>query len=167
MTHSLYLPVTGVFWLKETAQAAVEKIVNELLADNPRKIELVEVEYVKERDWYLRVFIDKPGVIGLEDCEELSGRLEQILDERDIIPGAYILEVSSPGLDRVLKTERDFKREVGKAVDVKLFSPLNGEKQFTGELAAYGDDHITLLQKKGRLTIPLAQIAQVRLHIDF
>ena len=153
--------------MKETAQAAVEKIVNELLADNPEEIELVEVEYVKEHDWYLRVFIDKPGGIGLEDCEKLSGRLEKILDERDIIPGAYILEVSSPGLDRVLKTERDFEREMGKVVDVKLFSPLKGEKQFTGELTAYGDGNITLSQKKGELTIPLAQIAQIRLHIDF
>ena len=80
-------------------EEAVEKIVNELLADT--SLELVDVEYVKERDWYLRVFIDKEGGIEIDDCQQLSEKLEEILDEKNMIKDSYVLEVSSPGLDRV------------------------------------------------------------------
>ena len=87
----------------------VERIVEELIAGSP--LELVAVDYVRERDWYLRVFIDKEGGIEIDDCQELSGRLEEILDAEDLIKTSYILEVSSPGLDRELKKPKDFQRE--------------------------------------------------------
>ncbi len=91
-------------------EAAVEEIVSELLAGQD-VIELVDVEYVKEHtDWYLRVYIDKDGGIDIEDCQELSEKLEVQLDERNVIPDSYILEVSSPGIDRVLRKPRDFVR---------------------------------------------------------
>ena len=97
-------------------------------------VELVDVEYVKEKDWYLRVFIDKPEGIGIEDCQALSEKLEEKLDAEDVMPEPYILEVSSPGLDRVLKKPRDFERERGKEVDVSLYEPMDGEKLLVGKL---------------------------------
>ena len=141
----------------------VEEIVRGLLADAPQ-LELVDVEYVRERDWYLRVYIDKAGGIDIEDCQSLSERLEETLDRDDFIPDAYILEVSSPGLDRVLRKQRDFVREQGKAVDVTLYAPFEGKKQWTGTLS--GCDGETLTLDDG-IQIPMDQISQIRLHIDF
>ena len=141
----------------------VEEIVQDLLADVP-ELELVDVEYVRERDYYLRVYIDKTGGIDIDDCERLSERLEEVLDREDFIPDAYILEVSSPGLDRVLRKPRDFEREHGKMVDVTLYAPLDGKKQWTGALA--GCDGETLTLDEG-IRIPMEQVSQIRLHLDF
>ena len=116
-------------------EAEVEKIVEELLENTA--LELVAVDYVKERDWYLRVFIDKEGGVDLDDCQDLSRKLEELLDVQDLIKTSYILEVSSPGLDRELKKPRDFQREMGKDIDVSLFAPLGGKKVVTGPLSAY------------------------------
>lgn len=126
-------------------------------------VELVDVEYVKEKDWYLRVFIDKPEGIGIEDCQSLSEKLEEKLDAEDVMPEPYILEVSSPGLDRVLKKPRDFERERGKDVDVSLYEPLDGEKLLVGKLEGF-DGAALLLE--GHEPIPKEKIAQVRLHIE-
>ena len=139
----------------------VESIVEELIADSP--LELVAVDYVRERDWYLRVFIDKEGGIEIDDCQELSGRLEEILDARDLIRTSYILEVSSPGLDRELKKPKDFQREQGKLVDVSLFAPLDGEKVITGQLKSYDGENVTVDER----VIPMDKVAKVNLHIDF
>lgn len=147
--------------MAKAIEAAVEKLVLPILAGTD--LELVDVEYIKERDWYLRIFIDRPEGIGIDDCQELSEKIEAVLDEQDLIPSAYILEVSSPGLDRVLKKDRDFVREAGKAVDVSLYEPVNGEKMFTAKLS--GKDDKSLLFED-REPLDLAKIAQVRLHID-
>lgn len=142
-------------------EAEVEKIVEELL-DNTA-LELVAVDYVKERDWYLRVFIDKEGGVDLDDCQDLSRKLEELLDAQDIIKTSYILEVSSPGLDRELKKPRDFQREMGKDIDVSLFAPLDGKKVVTGPLSAYDGETINV----GDMAIPMDKVAKVNLHIDF
>ncbi len=142
-------------------ETEVERIVEELIAGSP--LELVAVDYVKERDWYLRVFIDKEGGIEIDDCQELSGRLEEVLDAEDMIKTSYILEVSSPGLDRELKKPKDFQREQGRMVDVSLFAPLDGEKVITGELGAYDGENVTV----GERVIPMNKVAKVNLHIDF
>ena len=110
--------------MASVVETTVWQIVEELLSGSG--VELVDVEYVKEKDWYLRVFIDKPEGIGIEDCQALSERLEARLDEEDVMAEPYILEVSSPGLDRVLKKPRDFERERGKAVEVSLYEPIDG-----------------------------------------
>ena len=144
-------------------EESVEEIVAGLL-EGQDVIELVDVEYVKERDWYLRVFIDREGGIEIDDCQNLSERLEEELDKRDIIPDSYILEVSSPGLDRVLKKDRDFQREMGKTVDVSLYVPMDGKKLLVGTLTAYGDGKITLDESQ---EISMDKVSQVRLHIDF
>ena len=145
--------------------SVVEKTVWEMVEPllEGSGVELVDVEYVKEKDWYLRVFIDRPEGVGIEDCQSLSEKLEKLLDERDVIPEQYILEVSSPGLDRVLKKPRDFERERGKQVDVSLYEPMDGEKVIVGTLDGYDGKALTL---EGREPIPKGKIAQVRLHID-
>lgn len=143
-------------------EEAVEKIAEEILANTD--YELVDVEYVKERDWFLRVYIDKEGGIGLDDCQEVSGLLDEKLEELNIINDRYILEVSSPGLDRALKKEKDFKREMGKVVDITLYKAIDGEKMITGKLTGYTKDIITIDETR---EIALKDIALVRLHIDF
>ncbi|WP_295916822.1 ribosome maturation factor RimP [Anaerovibrio lipolyticus] len=147
--------------MSKLIEDTVEKIVEELL--DGTNIELVAVEYVREKDWYLRVFIDKEGGIELDDCQELSGRLGDILDEKDVIKGAYMLEVSSPGLDRELKKEKDFRREQGKKVDVSLYAAEDGNKVLVGVLNGYDGDNVTIDEQ----VIPMDNVAQVRLHIDF
>lgn len=128
------------------------------------EFELVDVEYVREKDWYLRVFVDKPGGIDLDDCQMLSEKLGKKLDKEPLIESAYILEVSSPGIDRVLKKDRDFIREADKVVDVTLFAPVNGNKKFTGKLQSRDDKFLNLENTE---PIPRDKVAQVRLHIDF
>lgn len=112
----------------------------------------------------LRVYIDKEGGIGLDDCQEVSGLLDEKLEELNIINDRYILEVSSPGLDRALKKEKDFKREMGKVVDITLYKAIDSEKMITGKLTGYTKDIITIDETR---EIALKDIALVRLHIDF
>lgn len=146
----------------------VEEIARQLTADS--ELEVVDVEFVKEHEQYLRVFIDKESGIGIDDCQTLSERLDQELDKEDFIPGAYILEVSSPGLDRVLRKDRDFVRETGKAVEVSLYEPIDGEKTIVGKLAGLNDDK-SCLRLEGDTPASLREIsrgkiAQVRLYIE-
>ena len=145
-------------------EEAVELIARDLLAGQDI-IELVDVEYVKEhKDWYLRVYIDKAGGIDIEDCQELSEKLEAELDAKDVIPDSYILEVSSPGIDRVLRKPRDLVREQGKAVDVTLYATKKRKKMLTGVLTDFDGEVLTL---DGVQKIELSKAAQIRLHIDF
>ena len=138
-------------------EEAVEAIVQEIVQDS--NLEVVDVEYVKERDWYLRVYLDKEGGIEIDDCQRVSETLEQILDEKDLLTEAYILE-------GVLKKARDFEREQGKSVDVTFYAPVDGKKTWVGTLTGYdrGKNAIVL---DGEKELPLEKIAQVRLHIDF
>ena len=145
-------------------EEAVEAIVQEIVQDS--NLEVVNVEYVKERDWYLRVYLDKEGGIEIDDCQRVSETLEQILDEKDLLTEAYILEVSSPGLDRVLKKARDFEREQGKSVDVTFYAPVDGKKTWVGTLTGY-DPEKNAIVLDGEKELLLEKIAQVRLHIDF
>ena len=145
-------------------EEAVEAMAVELLAGQD-VVELVDVEYVKEHtDWYLRVYIDKDGGIDIADCQELSEKLEAVLDEKNTIPDSYILEVSSPGIDRVLRKPRDYEREQGKKVDVSLYAPMDGKKELTGVLTGFDGKAITL---DDSIVVELSKAAQIRLHIDF
>ncbi len=108
-------------------------------------IELIEAEYVKEGSkWILRLYIDKKGGVGLDDCEVVSRAVEPALDVEDPIREPYVFEVSSPGLERPLKTDRDFERYEGEAVEVGLYAPREGVKQFTGTLKGKQDGVITI-----------------------
>ncbi len=145
-------------------EEAVEAIVQEIVQDSD--LEVVDVEYVKERDWYLRIYLDKEGGIEIDDCQRISEALEQILDEKDLLKDEYILEVSSPGLDRVLKKARDFEREQGKDVEVTFYAPVDGKKTWVGTLTGY-DREKNAIVLDGEKELLLEKTAQVRLHIDF
>ena len=131
--------------------------------------ELVDVEWVKEgANWYLRAYIDKENGITVDDCEEVSRALSDLLDEEDFISENYILEVSSPGLDRPLKKEKDFARSIGKDVEVKLFKAINKEKEFVGRGKAYDEDTVTLeMEDETEMQFKRSDIARIRLAFFF
>lgn len=129
------------------ARKKIEDIVTELALPIAEKhsFELVDVEYLKEgAHWYLRVYIDKPGGITIDDCQMVSEELGKKLDKADPIQQSYYLEVSSPGLDRPLKKERDFERYKGEQVEVKLFQPVYKQKVFEGELLGLENNIISI-----------------------
>ena len=130
--------------------------------------EVWDVEYVKEAgSWYLRVYLDRPEGVTIDHCEAVSRALSDKLDEADPIEGSYILEVSSPGADRVLRKPEHFARFVGEKVEVKLYRPRDGAKSLVGDLADYAEGAVTLQTPRERVTIPKQDIAQVRLYITF
>jgi len=135
------------------ARKRVEDIVTEIAQPvvEALSFELVDVEFVKEgANWCLRVFIDKPGGISIDDCQAVSEKLSDKLDEADPIKQSYMLEVSSPG-ERPLKNERDFERFKGEIVEVKLYMPLNGKKVFEGELIGLVNDKVEIKTDEGAL----------------
>lgn len=131
--------------------------------------ELVDVEYVKEGGtWYLRAYIDKPGGITIDDCEAVSRRLSDILDEQDYIDDSYIMEVSSPGLGRPLRKEKDFKRSLGSEVEVRTYRMIDKSKEFTGILKDYDDTTVTIeLSDETLKVFQKGDIALIRLAFDF
>jgi ribosome maturation factor RimP len=129
--------------------------------------ELVELELVGSGgNRTLRLFIDAPGGIGLDDCEAVSHSVEEVLDEADPIPEHYSLEISSPGLERPLRKAADYERFRGETVKVKTFGPINGQKSFTGPLIGLEDDQVVVETPEGRTAIPLDQVAKAHLVAD-
>ncbi|WP_427338693.1 ribosome maturation factor RimP [Caloranaerobacter sp. DY30410] len=131
--------------------------------------ELVDVEFVKEGSQrFLRIFIDKIGGITIEDCQKVSERLSDRLDEIDPIEENYYLEVSSPGLDRPLKTENDYKKSLGKEVEISLYKPIEGKKKFIGKLKNYDATTVTIELDQGSLiTIDKKDLAKINLAVIF
>lgn len=130
--------------------------------------ELYEVEFQKEYDnWVLTLFIDKEGGVDLDDCERVSNAVDPILDEADPIEQAYYLSVSSIGIDRPLKKDKDFQRNIGKKLDIRLYAPLDGKKEFTGELISFDAESFTVKTDKGEKKFGRKACALVRPHIDF
>ena len=127
------------------------------------------MEYVKEGgNWYLRAYIDKPGGINVEDCEVVIRELSDILDEKDYIDEAYILEVSSPGLGRPLKKEKDFARSIGKEVEIRTYRMVDKQKEFTGILVEYDKNSVTIeMEDESKRTFEKSEIALIRLAFDF
>ena len=152
---------------RELYESKTEELVQPLVDKN--KFELVDVEYVKEAGTnYLRVYIDKEGGITIDDCEIISRALSDLLDEKDYIDEAYILEVSSPGLGRPLKKDKDFARSIGEEVDVKLFKPIEKQKEFSGILESYNDTEVTIrLDEDTVMNLNRKDIALIRLAFDF
>ena len=133
-----------------------------------RGFELVDVEYVKEAGtWYLRGYIDMPGGITVYDCEDISRAFSDILDEQDFIEDSYIMEISSPGLDRPLKKEKDFKRSLGKLVEIRTYRPIEKQKEFCGILNAYDSNSVTIDEDGTERTFDKKDIALIRLAIEF
>lgn len=150
---------------REAVEEFVSSVVEGVIAGTD--LELVDVDYVRERDWYLRVYLDKPGGIDLDDCQMVSEKLSAALDEKDPIAENYLLEVSSPGLDRVLKKDKDFIRYNGRDVDIQLFKPIDGSKQYTGTLQGFTDSTVEFVINGESVTFERSSIAQIRLHLDF
>ena len=129
---------------------------------------LWDVEYVKEAgEWFLRVYIDKEGGISIDDCEAVSRPLSDLLDEADPIEGSYTFEVSSAGADRVLKKPEHFARFQGQEVEVKLYRPRDGQKDFVGMLQSWRDGDVTLDVGGEPITFEKKEIALVRLYPRF
>jgi len=138
-----------VFYLGKVAETVTDFV---LPIAHSEDLNLIDVEFLKEgSDWILRIFLEnKDGDLTIEECEKVSRALSIILDEEDPIDKSYILEVSSPGLERPLKTEEDFERFRGELIAVKTFKKINGEKEFIGTLKEFADDQITLILDDGQ-----------------
>ena len=148
-------------------ETKTEELVLPIIEAN--NFELVDVEYVKEgANWYLRVYADKEGGIAIDDCVLISRSLEEKLDAEDFIEDAYILEVSSPGLGRPLKKEKDFKRNLGEEVEIRTYRAIDRQKEFIGILKDYDKDTVTIEYEDGEtMTFDKADIALIRLAFDF
>lgn len=152
---------------REDYEQRTEALVMPLVTEN--NFELVDVEYVKEAgNWYLRVYIDKEGGITVDDCEIISRALSDKLDADDFMEDSYILEVSSPGLGRPLKKDKDFERSLGKEVEIKLYRAVNRQKDFEGVLKNYTTEEVTIvIDEEEEMTFARNDIALIRLSFDF
>ena len=152
---------------KEVYEQKTEEILLPILEKHG--FELWDVEYVKEgSNWYLRAYIDKPGGIMVDDCEVVSRELSDILDEKDFIDEAYILEISSPGLGRPLKKEKDFERSLGEEVEIRTYRAIDKQKEFIGILKNFDKDTVTIeYEGEETKTFDRANIALIRLAFDF
>lgn len=152
---------------RETYEQKTEELLLPIVEQHG--FELVDVEYVKEAgNWFLRAFIDKPGGISVDDCEVISRIFSDILDEKDYIEDSYIFEVSSPGLGRPLKKEKDFKRSLGEEVEIRTYRPINRQKEFVGFLKDYDKDTVTIeYDDESTQVFNRADIALIRLALDF
>ena len=132
-------------------------------------VNIVDIEFVKEGpNWYLRVYIDKEGGVSIDDCEQISRLLDKKMDETDPISQAYFLEVSSPGLDRPLKKDEDFVAYQGSVVDIKLYRPITGSKEFQGTLQGRENQVITIIDEQGqKLEFAQKDVASIRLAVLF
>lgn len=147
-------------------KSIVEEMVQPYLIE--QGFELVDVEYVKEgSNRFLRVFVDKDGGIDLDDCSMISEYLSQKLDEQDPVSDAYFLEVSSPGAERPLKKAEDVSKAVGKNVLITTYEPVNGLKEFEGQLLSFENEELTVRTGKKEHVIPYAKVAGARLAIIF
>lgn len=151
---------------REDYEARVEAFLLPVMEEN--HFELVDVEYVKEAgNWYLRGYIDKPGGITVNDCETVSRAFSDKLDENDFIEDSYIMEISSPGLDRPLKKEKDFQRNMGKLVEVRTYRPIEKQKEFCGILTAFDSNSVTIDEDGTERTFEKKDIALIRQAIEF
>ena len=140
-----------------------EPIVEEL------EIEIVDIEYIKEGPhMYLRLYIDKDGGVNLDDCQRVSEKISEALDEKDPISENYFLEVSSPGIDRPLKNDKDLKRSIGKDIEISLYKAIDEKKKLTGKLLNYDDDNIYIEYEDSKeVSIERNVISKINLAVNF
>ncbi len=152
---------------REQYEARTEAMVLPILEE--LRFELIDVEYVKQGEsTYLRIYIDKEGGITVNDCEAVSRRMSDLLDAEDFIEEAYIFEVSSPGLGRPLKKEKDYVRSMGKELEIRTYRAINHKKEFFGILTAYDEKTVTIETEDATiLTFEKKDIALIRLAFDF
>ena len=152
---------------RETYETRTEELITPIL--DRMNFELVDVEYVKEGGtWYLRAYIDNECVITVNDCEAVAREMNEILDREDFVEDSYVFEVSSPGLGRPLKKEKDYIRSMGKEVEIRTYRAINREKEFYGILSAYDENTVTIKTEDGtEMTFEKSDIALIRLAFDF
>ena len=152
---------------RETYETRTEELITPIL--DRMNFELVDVEYVKEGGtWYLRAYIDKEGGITVNDCEAVAREMNENLDREDFVEDSYVFEVSSPGLGRPLKKEKDYIRSMGKEVEIRTYRAINREKEFYGILSAYDENTVTIKTEDGtEMTFEKSDIALIRLAFDF
>ena len=148
---------------EKKAEALILPIINK------NNYELVDVEFVREgSNWFLRAYVDKEGGFSVNDCEKVSREFSDLLDKEDFIEESYILEISSPGLGRPLKKDKDFERSIGEEVEVKLYKAFEEQKEFSGTLEAYDAQTVTIgFEDNTKKTFERKNIALIRLAIDF
>lgn len=151
---------------KGSVAESIEELVTPVIHEN--RLELVDVEYKKEgKNWFLRIYIDKEGGVTVDDCTRVSREIEDLIDVEEVVPSSYVLEVSSPGLDRPLKREKDFLRFKGKRAHVTTYTPIHEQKSFKGTIRDFQDDTLFLDIDSQPVEIPKSQIAKARLEIEF
>lgn len=146
---------------REDYEAKTEKLIAPIIVAN--HVELFDVDYVKEgQDWYLRVYIDKEGGVTIDDCQAVSRAFNEILDKENYISDQYIFEVSSPGLTRPLKKEKDYEKSLGRLIDIRLYKPVEGKKEYTGVLKEYNKDVIMIEADNSMITIERSNLSMIR-----
>ena len=151
---------------RETYEAKTEELLMPIAEEN--HVEIYDIEYVKEgSDWYLRAYIDKEGGVTINDCESVSRALSDELDKADFIEDAYILEVSSPGLGRTLKKDKHLQKSLLQEVELKTYKPVLGSKEFAGILKAFDEKTVTILSEDEEMVFERADIATIKLALDF
>ena len=151
---------------KKLYEEKTEELVQPIL--NRMNFELVDVEYVKEGStWYLRVYIDKDGGITVDDCEAVAREMNEILDREDFVEDSYVFEVSSPGLGRPLKKEKDYIRNKMKNVEIHTYRPISHEKNFSGVLKDFDEKPVTIENDTGEIVFEKKDIALIRQALDF
>ena len=152
---------------REIYESKTEELIQPIL--QRMGFELVDVEYVKEgQEYYLRAYIDKPGGITIDDCVAVSREMNELLDELDYISGTYTFEVSSPGLGRPLKKEKDYVRSMGKELEIRTYKTIDKQKEFYGTLTAFDADTVTIVtQEEKEIVFNKSDIALIRLAFDF
>lgn len=151
---------------RDAYEARTEELMQPILDAN--SFELVDVEYVKEAGtWYLRIYIDKPGGITIDDCELVSRAFSEVLDKEDYIEDSYIMEVSSPGLLRPIKKDKDFQRNLEKEIEIKTYKMIDGTKDFVGILKAFDKEGIDIETEDGARHFVRSELALVRPYIEF
>lgn len=151
---------------REEYEEKAEKLAGPIA--DAQQVSIYDVEYVKEgADYFLRIFIDKPEGVTILDCENVSRALSDALDKEDFISEAYTLEVSSPGLGRTLKKDRHLKASIGQEVELKLFRPVNGDKEHEGTLEGFDGESVTITEGGKAEAYKRADIALIRLALDF
>ena len=146
---------------REDYEAKTEKLIMPIVEAN--NVELFDVDYIKEgQDWYLRVYIDKEGGVTIDDCQAVSRAFNEVLDKENYIADQYIFEVSSPGLTRPLKKEKDYEKSIGRLLDIKLYKPVEGKKEYAGILKEYNKDIIIIESDDTQITIERSNLAMIR-----
>lgn len=143
--------------IEEKVENLLEKTINDL------GYSLYDVEYAKEaKNYFLRIFIDKKGGVDLNDCEKVNNEITNLLDEKDYIKEQYFLEVSSPGIEKVLRKDKHLKENIGNEIEVNLFKPVDGKKQIIGILEKYDETNIILKIEETQIIIPRKTISLMK-----